>query len=99
MYFTCRKGCENLYDMTPETYKVYKDAAGLKYVTQEIDELDKNHQADSSEVANTAKMYETHGKSQLNTEKSPNLDMFCSQYGGRKCSKFKNPYVSLSTMN
>ncbi len=49
--------------MTPATYRVYHNASGLKYVTQEIDELDKNHQADSMEAANTAKMFETLGQS------------------------------------
>ncbi len=38
------------------------DAQNRKFVQQNIDELDKNHQLDSTEVANTAKMYETPGK-------------------------------------
>ncbi len=48
MYFTCRRGRENLYEMTPEMYKIYTDATGKKYVAQAVDELDKNHQMDSS---------------------------------------------------
>ncbi len=63
MYFTCCTGRENLHEMSPKTYQVYTDATGQKYVTQEIDELDKNHQSDSSEVANTARMFATPGKS------------------------------------
>lgn len=48
--------------MIPATYRVFHNAAGLKYIMQEIDELDKNHQADSIDAANTAKMYKTPGK-------------------------------------
>ncbi len=62
MYFTCHRGRENLYEMTPEMYKVYTDPTGRKYVAQAIDEMDKNYKEDSTDVANAAKMYETPGK-------------------------------------
>ncbi len=66
IYFTCRCSWENLHEMTPQTFHILTDANGKKFVTQNIDELDKNHQADSTEIANKAKMFETPGKSLKN---------------------------------
>ncbi len=48
--------------MILETYKVYTDPTGRKHIAQAIDEMDKNHKEDSTEVANAAKMYKTLGK-------------------------------------
>ena len=62
MYFTCCRGRENLYEMTPETYQVYRDPDGCKYVAQAVDEMDKNHKEDCTDFANKAKMYETPGE-------------------------------------
>ncbi len=64
MYFTCRRGRENLHEMTPQTYKLFQDGDGLEYIMQDIDELDKNHQQDSMEVANKGKMVATPGEKQ-----------------------------------
>ena len=43
MYYFCRRGRENLRSMTKETFSVKKDAEGSEYLTQCIDEVDKNH--------------------------------------------------------
>ena len=61
IYFTCRWGRENLYNMKLNTYCVKLDASNRKYVQQDLDELDKNHQLDSTELANTAKIFATPG--------------------------------------
>ena len=51
-----------LYEMKPDTYQIKFDATGKKFLQQTIDKLDKNHQADSTEFANFAKMFETPGE-------------------------------------
>ena len=44
MYFLCRRGRENLREMKKKsTFGLCKDAAGMEYVYQIIDEADKNH--------------------------------------------------------
>ena len=50
--------------MTKNTFKVHFEN-GLRYVKQEIEEFDKNHREDSTELANDSKMYETPGKKTL----------------------------------
>lgn len=62
MYFTCCRGRENIHSMTPNSYEVKTDENSMKYVIQSTDELDKNHQWDSTTPANEAKMYEQQGK-------------------------------------
>ena len=46
--YTCRRGRENLHDMTKKTYIVRKDHEGREYVEQAISELDKNHDENMS---------------------------------------------------
>lgn len=43
MFFLCRRGRENLRNMTKSTYKVDEDSSGREFVYQAIDEADKNH--------------------------------------------------------
>ena len=62
IYFFCRRGCENLYQMTKNTYKVHVDPTGLEYVKQVIDELDKNHSPDDTIPSNDGHMYADPGK-------------------------------------
>ena len=73
--------------MKPDMYCIENDAQNHRFVKQIIDELDKNHQLDSTEIANAAKMYERLGN---NGKKTPNffvktkdahLDLlFCTKY-------------------
>ena len=57
IYFFCRHGHENLYDMTINTFEIGIDPDGTEYVFQAIDEMDKNHRADSTDQANQARIY------------------------------------------
>lgn len=43
MYFLCRRGRENLREMTRDTFMVETDSTGRRYVCQKRGELDKNH--------------------------------------------------------
>ena len=43
MFYLCRRGQENLRDMTKSTFRVGRDPSGLEYVHQVVDEADKNH--------------------------------------------------------
>ena len=58
IYFFCRRGRENLYDMKWNTFQIDFDEDGHRYVYQAIDEHDKNHGIDNPDPANEAKMYE-----------------------------------------
>jgi hypothetical protein len=50
-FFLCRRGNENVYEMTKTTFEVTTDPyTGLKYVYKAQDELDKNHGADSTDI-------------------------------------------------
>ena len=62
IYYFCRRGRENLYTMTVDTFKVDIDpTTGRRFVYQDIDEHDKNHGVDSTDPANQARMYEIEG--------------------------------------
>lgn len=43
LFYLCRRGFENLREMTKETFVLEKDASGLEYVAQKNLEADKNH--------------------------------------------------------
>ena len=55
IYYTCHWGLENLEFMTLDHYKVVVEPDGTCYVIQDVDELDKNHCEDSTEMANDGK--------------------------------------------
>ena len=57
MYFFCRRGQENLYDLTKDHFKVITEPDGTQYVIQSIDEKDKNHGVNETQLANQGKMY------------------------------------------
>ena len=49
--FLCRRGNENVYEMTKKTFEIATDpSTGLKYVYKDQDELDKNHGADATDI-------------------------------------------------
>ena len=62
MIYFIRRGRENLRDMSRKTYSVKTDGDEREYVSQDIDELDKNHRADNSEVSH-GRMYAVPGNS------------------------------------
>ena len=62
MYFLCRCGRENLHNMRKDTFGIFTDASGAEYLAQKRDELDKNHQANSTSWANEGKIYARSGK-------------------------------------
>jgi hypothetical protein len=47
MYYTCRRGRENVHEMTKSTFVLQKDDQRREYVQQRLSELDKNHREDS----------------------------------------------------
>ena len=61
LYFFCRRGRENLYDMTQDTFELVTDYDGTQYIKQAIEEVDKNHGPDDG-PSNDGKMYEIPGK-------------------------------------
>ena len=74
MYFFCRRGQENLYEMTKDYFKVVVEPDGTEYVIQSKDEKDKNHGVKDTEIANQAKMYSDPGN--LNSK----IKLFIKKY-------------------
>ena len=62
LYFFCRRGRENLYDMTIETFELVTEYDGTQYVKQSQEECNKNHGPDDG-PSNDGRMYEIKGKS------------------------------------
>ena len=60
MYFFCRQGQENIYKMT-DHFKIQVQHDGTRYVYQNIDEKDKNHGINDTDLTNQAKIYEDPG--------------------------------------
>ena len=61
LYFLCRRGHENLYEMTDSFHELIV-ASGDRFVVQAMDELDKNHRENTTEIPNQGRMYEIPGK-------------------------------------
>ena len=66
IYYLCRRGQENLYEITEDLFKVITQNDGSKYVMQVRDELDKNHQENDHNLTNQGKMYKVKGNIDLN---------------------------------
>ena len=62
IYFTARRGRENLRDMTKDTFKVSEDADGGKFIYQAIDEKNKNHDENIVDPSTQGRIYEIKGK-------------------------------------
>ena len=62
IYYTCRRGMENLEHMSPKHFEVFVEYHGTCYVQQSIDELDKNHRETDTDMAKEGKMYANPGK-------------------------------------
>ena len=56
-YYFCCHGCENLYEMRKNTFKLVVKPDGVKYVMQDIDEADKNHDPEDTSRTNEGRMY------------------------------------------
>ena len=65
MYFFCRRGQENLYTMTKDHFEVVVDYSGKRFIVRAIDEKDKNHGINDTEIANQGRIYEDPGKLDL----------------------------------
>ena len=63
MYYTGRHGQQNLRKMTKNTFKVFKNPDGRRYLHQVIKELDKNHKEDDLQPSHEARIYESPGNS------------------------------------
>ena len=61
IYFLCHRGHENLYEMT-DTFHQLVVEGGERFVVQIQDELDKNHQENTTEIPNQGRMYDIPGK-------------------------------------
>ena len=62
MYYTCRRGHENLYTMEKDWFKTVVTPTGECYIEQCRDELDKNHREDVTSIPNMGRIYERKGK-------------------------------------
>ena len=62
IYYFCRRGRENLYPMTKQTFELIIEHDGTQYVIQKIDELDKNHTYQDTEKTNDGRMYANNHK-------------------------------------
>lgn len=62
IYFFCRRGRENIYDMTIDTFQVATEFDGVQYVYQAIDEQDKNHGIETNDPAKQGRMYQQPGE-------------------------------------
>lgn len=63
MYYLCRRGRENLREMTRDTFSVGTDSTGRRYVYQLKGELDKNHRERDKpdDTVGEGRMYELPG--------------------------------------
>ena len=61
LYYFCHRGKENLNEMQKNWFKIEVDPQGSKYIIQNIDELDKNHDEDDLNLTNQGKIYKVPG--------------------------------------
>lgn len=61
IYYFCRRGRQNIYEFTVETFQMGTDPDGTRYIYQAIDESDKNHGINEMQAANDGRMYELPG--------------------------------------
>ena len=63
IFYMGRRGRENLRFMKKNTFAITKDANDVRYIYQQTDEADKNHNEKDLELSNQARIYEVKGKS------------------------------------
>ena len=61
IYYFCRRGRENLYEMKQDTFQLITENDGTQYIVQSIDEVDKNHGQQDSNPTNQGRMYGNSG--------------------------------------
>ena len=62
IYYLCRRGRENLRPMKKTTFMIaFEETCNRSYIYQAEDELDKNHQEDTTDIANQGRIYELPG--------------------------------------
>ena len=59
IYYFCRRGRENLYEMLQDTFAVITNPDGTQFVLQNRDEIDKNHGPEDTDKTNEGRMYPT----------------------------------------
>ena len=62
LYYLCRRGQENLYEMTKDWFKLITTYEGDRFIAQVRDELDKNHSENDYKPTNEGRMYAVEGK-------------------------------------
>ena len=63
LYYMCRRGQENLYEMRKDRFEVkVNHESGEKFVVQVKDKLDKKHHEDDYKATNEGKMYDVPGQ-------------------------------------
>ena len=62
IYYLCRRGQENLYEMTKDWFQVVTKPTGERFVAQVKDEMDKNHTENDYNMTNEGRMYEVAGE-------------------------------------
>ena len=63
LYYLCRRGRENLRNMTKSTFAIAIDPKnGKKFIYQAQDEADKNHGPNDTSIANQGRIYERPGE-------------------------------------
>ena len=62
IYYFCCRGRENLYEMTKDMFELVTEHDGTQYLKQAIDEADKNHGPQDSEMTNKGRMYGNEGE-------------------------------------
>ena len=68
IYFFCRRGRENLYEITKQTFKLVVDPDGTEYLVQDQDEMDKNHGPDDYDKSNDGRIYGDPSKEHFSTK-------------------------------
>ena len=72
IYYFCCRGCENLYSMHQNMFKIIVEPDGTEYMVQAADELDKNHGIEDRKKNKQGRIYAKAGKytyySQLNNK-------------------------------
>lgn len=62
IYYFCRRGQQNIYEFTQDTFQMGCDPDGTRFIYQAIDEEDKNHRINDVLPANDGRMFEQKGK-------------------------------------
>ena len=61
IYYFCRRGRENLYEMKLNTFEIVTEPDGTQYLIQAVDEMDKNHGIADTKKNKEGRMYSTGG--------------------------------------